>query len=111
MAETYIEETPVKRDWAMQMAKALRGARDFANNAAVPDSVPYVGGMKLGDTLMGQSPEGAERLAYGERMMSGKGQTLAIRPETLDLAMMVPTNAMGKGAVMAAKPLEKASGE
>lgn len=111
MAETYIEETPVKRDWAMQLAKALRGARDFANNAAVPDSVPYVGGMKLGDTLMGQSPEGAERLAYGERMMSGKGQTLAIRPETLDLAMMVPTNAIGKGAVMAAKPLEKASGE
>lgn len=111
MAENYIEETPVKRNWAMQLAKALRGARDFANNAAVPDSVPVVGGIKLGDTLMGQSPEGAERLAYGERMTSGRGQTLAIRPETLDLAMMVPTNAMGKGAVMAAKPLEKASGE
>lgn len=91
MAETYIEETPVKRDWAMQLAKALRSARNAANYAAVPDSVPLVGGMKLGDTLIGQSPEGAERMAYGERMMSGRGQTLAIRPETLDLAMLTPT--------------------
>lgn len=112
MAETYIEETPVKRNWAMQLAKALRSARDVGNYAAVPESVPLVGGIKLGDTLMGQSPEGAERLAYGERMTSGRGQTLAIRPETLDLAMLAPLPTSGARApMMAAKPLEKAAGE
>lgn len=112
MEETYIEERPVKRDWAMHLAKALRGARELANYAAVPDSVPLVGGMKLGDTLMGQSPEGAERFAYGERMTSGRGQTLAMRPETFDLAMLAPLpTGGGRATTMAAKPLEKATGE
>lgn len=109
MAETYIEETPVKRRWAAALADALRGARDVANNAAVPESVPMVGGLKLGDMVLGRSPEGAERLAYGERMTSGQGQTLAIRPETMDLAMLMPVNTMAKAPAMAAKGANSAT--
>lgn len=58
MAETYIEETPVKRRWAAALADALRGARDVANNAAVPESVPMVGGLKLGDMVLGKAHAG-----------------------------------------------------
>ena len=89
MADTFIQETPVQRRWAMTLANALRKARDVGNQV-IPDDAPVIGGVKLGDMVLGQSPEGAERLAYGERMTSGKGQTLQIRPETLDLAMLVP---------------------
>lgn len=90
MAETYIEETPVKRRWAAALADALRTARDVGNKVAVPEGAPLIGGAKLGDMVLGQAPEGADRLAYGERMTSGQGQTLQIRPETLDLAMLAP---------------------
>ena len=90
MAETYIEETPVKYRWAAALADALRSARDVGNKVAVPESAPLIGGAKLGDMILGQAPEGADRLAYGERMTSGRGQTLQIRPETLDLAMLAP---------------------
>ena len=100
MAETYIEETPVKRKWAAALADALRGARDTANKARVPEFIPLIGGEGAGDMLLGKAPEGADRLAYGERMTSGQGQTLALRPETLDLAMAVPTNGLAKGGAM-----------
>lgn len=102
MEQTYIEETPVKRRWAAALADALRTARDYGNKVAVPDDTPVVGGIKLGDMVLGKAPEGAERLAYGERMTSGRGQTLAIRPETLDLAMLTPIPGSGTTS-MAAK--------
>lgn len=101
MEQTYIEETPVKRRWAAALADALRTARDVGNKAAVPESMPLVGGLKLGDMVLGQSPEGAERLAYGERMTSGRGQTLAIRPETLDLALLAPVPGTGPTSMAA----------
>jgi hypothetical protein len=101
MEETIVQATPVKRQWAMALSNALRAAREAGNNVAVPDSTPLIGGLKLGDVFLGQSPEGAERLAYGERMTSGQGQTLKIRPETLDLAMAMPFSSAGKGATLA----------
>lgn len=105
MAETYIEETPVKRQWAAALANALRSARDVGNKVAVPEGAPLIGGAKLGDMILGQAPEGADRLAYGERMTSGSGETLHIRPETMDLANLVPLPTRGGSTVsnMAAK--------
>lgn len=100
MSELYFEPTPVKRQWAMSLANALRAARDFGNNA-ISEDVPVIGGAKLGDMFLGQSPEGAERLAYGERMTSGRGQTLQLRPETLDLAMLTPLPTNGPAGLMA----------
>lgn len=102
MEQTYIEETPVKRRWAAALADALRTARDYGNKVQVPEGAPLVGGLKMGDMVLGQAPEGADRLAYGERMTSGRGQTLQIRPETLDLAMLMPMPG-GPTSSMAAK--------
>lgn len=109
MEQTYIEETPVKRRWAAALASALRTARDVGNNVAVPEGTPLVGGARLGDMILGKAPEGAERLAYGERMTSGRGQTLAIRPETLDLAMLVPIPGSGATSMAARSSKAKAT--
>lgn len=112
MADTYLEERPVKRRWAIELANALREARDVANKARVPEIIPLLGGTGAGDILIGQAPEGAERFGYGERMTSGRGQTLAIRPETFDLAMAIPVNGLGKGgAAIIGKVADKAAAE
>jgi hypothetical protein len=100
MEETIVQETPVKRQWAKALSDALRAARD-AGNRMVPEDLPLVGGAKLGDMFLGQAPEGAERLAYGERMTSGRGQTLQIRPETLDLATLIPIPGGGQTGMAA----------
>lgn len=112
MEETYIESRPVRRNWAIELANALRGAKDVANQARLPEFIPLLGGAGVGDILIGQAPEGAERLGYGERMTSGRGQTLAIRPETLDLAMIMPVQGAAKsGAFMVGKIADKAGAE
>lgn len=108
MEQTYIEETPVKRRWAAALADALRTARDYGNKVQAPEGTPLIGGAKLGDMFLGQAPEGAERLAYGERMTSGSGETLHLRPETLDLAMLTPMPG-GATSNMAAKAGGKAT--
>jgi hypothetical protein len=107
MEQTYFSETPVQRRWAAALANALRTARDYGNKVELPEGAPLVGGLKLGDMILGQAPEGAERLAYGERMTSGRGQTLKIRPETLDLAMLTPIPGGGQVG-MAARSSGKA---
>lgn len=107
MEEFSVQATPIKRQWAMMLANALRSARE-AGNQVVPEDLPLIGGAKLGDILIGQAPEGAERLAYGERMTSGRGQTLKIRPETLDLAFLTPLPGSGTTS-MAAKGANKAN--
>ena len=110
MSELSFEATPVKRRWAMALAEALRATRDTANKARVPEFIPLLGGAGAGDILLGQAPEGAERLAYGERMTSGRGQTLHIRPEMIDLAMAMPINAGLKGGVgLVGRMTDKAS--
>ena len=101
MEQTYIEETPVKRRWAAALADALRTAKEYGNKVVVPEGTPLVGGARLGDMVIGRADEGADRLAYGERMTSGRGQTLAIRPETLDLAMLVPVPGTGPTSMAA----------
>lgn len=90
-------ETPVKRRYALELANALRAARTVGDRVSVPTAIPLIGGIGLGQLLLGQAPESAERLGYGERMTSGKGQTLRIRPETMDLALAMPVNAALKG--------------
>lgn len=100
MEETIVQATPVKRQWAMALSNALRSARDVGNRI-VPEDLPLIGGAQLGDIFLGQAPEGAERLAYGERMTSGQGQTLHIRPETLDLASLIPIPGGGQTGMAA----------
>lgn len=77
-----LKATPVKHDWVLSVANALRSGRDFANKADVPVLGP------MGDFLMGKAPEGLERIAYDEPMTTGKGWTTKLRPETVDLGFL-----------------------
>jgi hypothetical protein len=110
MAEAEIRATPVKRDWALKLADALRSTRDFADRARVPESVPLLGGMGAGEILLGQSPEGFENVAYGMPMTTGKGWTTRLKPETIDMGFL-GLDALGVGqlAKAGAKPLAKAA--
>jgi hypothetical protein len=83
-------------------ADALRSAQDFGNKA----QIPYLGG--VGDLLVGGAQDVAERLAYGDRITTGKGQTQQLHPGTVDLASLayLPAKAVtasaGLGADLAA---------
>lgn len=80
-----LKETPIKRPWAKSVSNALRSARDFANKASIPDAVPLIGGEPVGDFLLGQTPEGFDRVSYGEPMTTGRGWTTKLRPEAVDM--------------------------
>lgn len=81
-----IKASPIQRPWAKSVASALRGVRDFADKATIPESVPLIGGSGVGEMLMGQTPEGFDRVAYGEPLTTGKGWTTKLRPEAVDMA-------------------------
>jgi len=112
MANAEIRATPVKRDWALRLAEALRSTRDFADNARVPEAVPLLGGMGAGELLLGKSPEGFENLAYGMPMTTGKGFTTRLKPETVDMGFL-GMDAVGVSQLLraGAKPLARAAGE
>lgn len=77
-----LKATPVKRNWAMSVANALRKGRDIGNKV----DIPVLGG--LGDVFIGQSPEGFERVAYDEPLTTGKGWTTKLRPEAIDMGFL-----------------------
>lgn len=110
MAEAEIKATPVKRGWALKLAEALRGARDFADNARVPEGVPLLGGMGAGEILIGKAPEGFENVAYDMPLTTGKGWTTRLKPETFDMGFLA-SDAIGLGSLAKAgvKPLAKAA--
>jgi hypothetical protein len=47
----------------------VRGVRDLANQYEIKDWVPLLGGMGVGDLLVGKSPEEIEEWAYGNAPM------------------------------------------
>jgi hypothetical protein len=51
------------------VADFVRGVRDLANQYEVKQFVPLLGGMGVGDLLMGKSPEELEEWAYGNAPM------------------------------------------
>lgn len=110
MAEAEIKATPVKRDWALKISEALRTARDFADNARVPEVVPLFGGMGAGEILMGKAPEGFENLAYDMPLTRGSGWTTQLKPETIDMAFLGADALSGAQLAKAGlKPLAKAA--
>ena len=105
-----IKATPIKREWAMKVADALRAGRDIGNKV----DLPILGG--LGDVFIGKSPEGFERVAYDEPLTSGAGWTTKPRDELVDMvflgadvAPMAKTAVRGavKGADRLAKAVSK----
>lgn len=81
-----LKASPIQRPWAKSVANALRGVRDFADKATIPESVPLLGGSGVGELILGQTPEGFDRVAYGEPLTTGKGWTTKLRPEAVDMA-------------------------
>jgi hypothetical protein len=77
-----LKATPIKRDWAMKVANALRTGRDVANKV----EIPVLGG--LGDMFIGKSPEGFERVAYDEPLTKGAGWTTKPTDELVDMAFL-----------------------
>jgi hypothetical protein len=64
-------------------ADALTAGRGAANNIQFPESVPLVGGVKLGDLLLGQAPEEVNNWSYGNAPMQiVGGGTGSLMPQT-----------------------------
>lgn len=101
-----LKATPVINNKALALSKLLRGGRDFANKAQIPDWLPLIGGQGVGDMLVGKAPEEVENWAYGNYpfhvpemsnipvMKTGRTQGV------FDAASMVPVGAGGAGQAM-----------
>lgn len=72
----------------LMFSKALRAGREGLNYPGkLPDSVPLLGGMGLGDLMVGKSPEAFEDYSYGfGPFHRGKGLTTVVDPRLVDIA-------------------------
>lgn len=101
------------------VADFVRGVRNLANQYEIKDFVPLLGGMGVGDLLLGKSPEELEEWAYGNAPMtmppSGTGGFVPVmktgRKEQLadTLFLASDVSGLGKGAGTAAKAGVKAA--
>lgn len=99
------------------VADFVRGVRDLANQYEIKDFVPLLGGMGVGDLLVGKSPEELEEWAYGNSPItmppSGTGGYVPVvktgRKEQLMDTMFLGVDAagLGKGAAMTGKAAAK----
>jgi hypothetical protein len=85
--------------FGLALSKALRYGRDALNYPGkLPEKVPLVGGMGLGDFMWGHAPEAVEDYSYGfGPFHKGSGMTTQMDPRMVDIAFM-PTLGAG-GAV------------
>lgn len=99
------------------VADFVRNVRDLANQYEIKEFVPLLGGMGIGDLLMGQSPEEIEEWAYGNAPMripetSNVPIVKTGRKEQLMDTMFLGVDAagLGKGAGIAGKAAAKSLG-
>lgn len=104
MDNTYLEPTQPRHPSAVKLAELLRRAREMGDEVRIPKAVPLLGGTGLGELVLGQAPEGIERVGYGERLTKGSGETLQLRPEVLDAGLLAsgPATSAVKAAPRAA---------
>jgi hypothetical protein len=103
------------------VADFVRGVRDLANQYEIKNFVPLLGGMGVGDLLLGKSPEELEEWAYGNAPMtmppSGTGGFVPVmktgRKEQLadTLFLGADVSGLGKGVGVAGKALAKETGQ
>jgi hypothetical protein len=96
------------------VADFVRGVRDLANQYEIKDFVPLLGGMGVGDLLLGKSPEELEEWAYGNLPMripemSNVPIVKTGRKEQLADTMFLGVDAagIGKGAGVVGKAAAK----
>ncbi len=73
------------------IADAMIGARDFADRARVPESVPLLGGQGVGSLFLGRAPEEVNELSYGN-------SPFQINPYAGRTGSYVPEMKRGRGA-------------
>ena len=105
------EMKPTPRSERMGIiADALMAARNFADKAQVPESVPLIGGQGLGSLVLGKAPEELNEMSYGNmpmRINPLAGRTASYVPEmkagrkeqVADLAMLAGVPKVGKAGV------------
>jgi hypothetical protein len=100
------------------VADFVRGVRDLANQYEIKDFVPLLGGMGVGDLLLGKSPEELEEWAYGNAPMripemSNVPMVKTGRKEQLADTLFLGADAAGLGKVtgVAGKALITETGE
>lgn len=76
--------------WAGLLADALTSARDFADQAKVPEAVPLLGGQGVGSMFLGHAPEEVNELSYGN-------SPIQINPYAGSTASYVPEMKRGRG--------------
>jgi hypothetical protein len=64
-----IKASPVTSPRMLALAELLQKGKDFANKAQIPGAVPLIGGMGIGDLVVGRSPEEFTNWAYGNAPM------------------------------------------
>lgn len=101
------------------IADFVRSVRDLANQYEIKDFVPLLGGMGVGDLLMGKSPEELEEWAYGNSPITmpprGTGGLVPVvktgRKEQLADTVFLGVDAAGlaKGAGVAGRAAGRAA--
>lgn len=101
-----LKPSPVVNNKALALSKLLRGGRDFANKAQIPDWLPLVGGQGVGDILVGKAPEEVENWAYGNypfqvpEMSNIPVMKTGRHEGVFDALSMTPIGAGGAGQAM-----------
>lgn len=87
LASPEMRETPVRNRLAQYAGNALSAVDEFARKPFGYDNPPVA---MLSDALgVPAVASTLNRLAYGDRLTQGKGQTLQVRPEVLEAALAV----------------------
>ena len=85
LASPEMRETPVRNRLAQYAGNALTAVDEFARKPFGLDNPPVA---MLSDALgVPAVASTLNRLAYGDRLTQGSGQTLQIRPDVLEAAM------------------------
>lgn len=116
------EIKPIPRNAVVgSVADFVRNVRDMANQYEIKDFVPLLGGLGVGDLLLGKSPEEIENWAYGNSPItmppSGTGGYVPVvktgRKEGLADTLFLGSDVtgLGKGAGVAGKALAKETGK
>jgi hypothetical protein len=109
----------------MTLANLVRGGRSALDRFSMPDLGTAMGNamsplatgqqapeeptLPVGSMMVGRAPEGIERVAYGDPLTTGSGQTLALHPDVIDAASLAMSagNVLRKGGTRAMQAAAK----
>lgn len=105
---------PIKPNrMGMNLAALLRKGKEWGNAPGkLPESVPLIGGMGVGDLIMGETPEMTEDWAHGFPPWKGQGMGAQVKPEAIDYVGVPMAGAAGAlGHRVATNTLRRGAGQ